>query len=152
VHSAGVLDDKKLSEMDWASFEKVMGSKVDGAANLHDLAKDISTVEQFILFSSATSVMGNIGQANYAAANFYLDALAHSRVLLEGLPALSVNGGPWAEVGMAADVSLAKALASIGVEMIPVDSGLSALETVITTGAPQFPRNARAQSGLARRK
>jgi epothilone polyketide synthase D len=138
VHSAGVLDDKKLSEMDWASFEKVMGSKVDGAANLHDLTKDISTVEQFILFSSATAVMGNIGQANYAAANFYLDALAHSRAL-EGLPALSVNWGPWAEVGMAADVSLAKALASIGVEMIPVDSGLSALETAITTGAPQFP-------------
>jgi 3-oxoacyl-(acyl-carrier-protein) synthase/acyl carrier protein len=138
VHSAGVLDDKKLSDMDWASFEKVMSSKVDGSAHLHNLTKDIRTIEHFVLFSSATSVMGNVGQANYAAANFYLDALAHSRAM-EGLPALSINWGPWAEVGMAADVALAKALASIGVEMIPVESGLSALEMAMTTGAPQFP-------------
>ena len=133
-----ISDDKKLSDMDWASFEKVMSSKVDGSAHLHNLTKDIRTMEHFVLFSSATSVMGNVGQANYAAANFYLDALAHSRAL-EGLPALSINWGPWAEVGMAADATLAKALGSIGVEMIPVESGLSALEMAMTTGAPQFP-------------
>jgi acyl transferase domain-containing protein/D-arabinose 1-dehydrogenase-like Zn-dependent alcohol dehydrogenase/acyl carrier protein len=136
VHSAGVLDDKKLVDMDLASFEMVMASKVAGARNLHELTKDTDH-DMFVLFSSATSAIGNVGQSNYAAANAYLDSLAHHRAS-KNMPGLSINWGPWAEVGMAADPSLKAILGGIGVDLIPPDSGMQALETALVAEAPQF--------------
>ena len=95
MHAAGVIDDKSLVDMDWASFKLVMASKVDGARVLHALTKD-TDMENFVMFSSATSATGNAGQANYAAANAYLDSLAHHR-RIKGMPGLSINWGPWAD-------------------------------------------------------
>ena len=95
-HLAGVLDDGALAEQTWERFARVLKPKVDGAWNLHRLSRNLP-IEQFVMFSSVASVVAVAGQANYAAANAFLDALAHHR-RAAGVPALAVNWGPWAEV------------------------------------------------------
>ena len=100
VHSAGILDDAVLDNMDSARFHKAMAGKAYGAALLDRLTDDLP-LDFFILFSSVACVLGSAGQANYAAANSYLDALAADR-LRRGRPATSINWGPWSEIGLAA--------------------------------------------------
>ncbi len=100
VHAAGVLDDGILLEQDAARFAGVMAPKVRGSWNLHLLTRD-DPLDFFVLFSSIASFLGSPGQGSYAAANAFLDALAHHR-RAAGLPASSINWGPWAEVGLAA--------------------------------------------------
>ncbi|AKQ65677.1 Malonyl CoA-acyl carrier protein transacylase [Myxococcus hansupus] len=129
-HSAGVLADSSL--LQWASrdFETVMGPKVQGAWNLHALATD-ATLEQFVLFSSTASLMGSPGQASYAAANAFLDALAQLR-RARGLPAVSLNWGSWGEVGMAvADARRGERLAGQGMSPMSVDEALAAMAQVL---------------------
>lgn len=100
IHTAGVLDDGVLRNQQWSRFQSVMAPKVQGAWNLHRLSQEM-TLDFFIVFSSVASVFGNMGQANYAAANSFLDGLAHYRQQ-KGLPGLSINWGAWAEAGMGA--------------------------------------------------
>jgi polyketide synthase 12/myxalamid-type polyketide synthase MxaB len=100
IHAAGILDDGVLAQLDWARFSRVMAPKVAGAWNLHTLTEGMD-LDFFVLFSSVASVLGSPGQGNYAAANAFLDALAHFR-RARGLAGLSVNWGAWAEAGMAA--------------------------------------------------
>lgn len=99
IHAAGVLDDGVLLRQTWERFERVMAPKVQGAWNLHHLTRNLP-LDFFILFSSAASLIGSAAQANYAAANAFLDGLAHYRQQL-GLPGLSINWGAWSEIGMA---------------------------------------------------
>ena len=99
IHAAGVLDDGLLRDLDGERLERVMAPKV-AAWNLHLLTRDRG-LDFFVMFSSAASVLGSPGQGNYAAGNAFLDALAHHRQA-QGLPALSINWGPWAGEGMAA--------------------------------------------------
>jgi NADPH:quinone reductase-like Zn-dependent oxidoreductase/acyl carrier protein len=99
LHLAGVVDDGMIANLDWPRFEKVLRPKVLGAWNLHRLTRD-RDLAAFVLFSSAASLIGSLGQANYAAANGFLDALAFER-RAAGLPGLSINWGPWSEGGMA---------------------------------------------------
>ncbi|MFR9770689.1 SDR family NAD(P)-dependent oxidoreductase [Nocardia sp. SC052] len=101
VHCAGVLDDGVISEQTWSRFETVLGPKYHAARHLDELTRD-QPIELFITYSSVAGVLGTPGQANYAAANAALDALAWRR-RAEGLPALSIGWGPFADVGMAAD-------------------------------------------------
>jgi acyl transferase domain-containing protein/surfactin synthase thioesterase subunit/acyl carrier protein len=98
-HCAGLLDDGILLQMDWPKFQRVMAPKVEGAWLLHQLTRDLA-LDHFVLFSSILSLIGSAGQANYAAANAFLDALADRR-RREGRPALALNWGPWAESGLA---------------------------------------------------
>ncbi|PRP97907.1 Phthiocerol synthesis polyketide synthase type I PpsC [Enhygromyxa salina] len=100
VHAAGLLDDAMLVHQDVESFERVMAPKVAGAWNLHLLSAELE-LDFFVLYSSAASLLGSPGQANYVAANAFLDALAHHR-LGRGLPALSLGWGVFSEVGLAA--------------------------------------------------
>lgn len=97
IHAAMVLDDASLVELDDARIDTVMAPKMRGAWHLHrETLSD--PLDHFVMFSSLTSMFGNPLQANYAAANAYLDALAHDRHA-QGRPALAVNWGPLAQVG-----------------------------------------------------
>ncbi|WP_437917387.1 SDR family NAD(P)-dependent oxidoreductase [Sorangium sp. So ce302] len=127
VHAAGVLDDGVLAEQTAARFERVMAPKIRGAWGLHEATRG-AALDYFVLFSSATSLLGNAGQANYAAANAFLDALAHLR-RAEGLPAHSLHWGPWKGDGMAAGLSPAARarLARMGVSLIEPLRGRSLL-------------------------
>lgn len=97
VHAAGVLDDGVIAALDGAQLERVLAPKIDAALHLHDLTAGMDLAEM-IFFSSAAATIGGPGQANYAAANAFLDALAHRR-RHEGLPALSLGWGAWARAG-----------------------------------------------------
>ncbi|NEQ81595.1 MAG: SDR family NAD(P)-dependent oxidoreductase, partial [Moorea sp. SIO2I5] len=137
THAAGVLDDGLLQNMSWDNFARVMAPKVQGAWHLHELTEDKS-LDFFVCFSSIASILGSPGQGNYAAANAFLDILAHYR-RSRGLPGLSINWGPWAEVGMAANSRIAE-----GVIPIEVETGLKILGDLLGTSAAQvcvFPVN-----------
>jgi myxalamid-type polyketide synthase MxaB len=135
VHAAGVLDDGVLVQLDRARFARALAPKVQGAWNLHLATRD-TPLECFVLFSSVTCLFGSPGQGNYAAGNAFLDALAHERRRL-GLPALAINWGPWADVGMAARNGQAEHLASRGLEPLPPAQALQILECLLDAGATQ---------------
>lgn len=99
-HLAGFLDDGGLRDVTPDRFRAVLAAKALSAWHLHQLTKDLP-LDHFVLFSSIASIFGSPGQGNYAAANAFLDALAQHRRWWN-LPALAVNWGPWANVGMAA--------------------------------------------------
>lgn len=137
-HLAGVLDDAMLEGQTWPRFRAAGRAKVDGAWNLHQLTQS-APLEFFVLFSSMASLVTMPGQGNYAAANVFLDALAHYRRSL-GLPALSVNWGPWAEVGHATTEYGRHAharLAQLGIDAIALRLGLQLLGTLMGQSQPQ---------------
>jgi acyl carrier protein len=94
VHAAGALDDGVISSLDEERLATVLAPKVEGAINLHELTAELELAE-LIFFSSAPSAIGSAGQGNYAAANAFLDALAHQR-RASGLAARSLAWGLWA--------------------------------------------------------
>ena len=135
-HGAMVIDDAPLSELDRARFEKVMAPKAAGAWNLHLATRD-RALDHFVLFSSITSVYGNARQANYGAANAFLDALAgHRRA--QGLPGLAVNWGVFEDVGYVAERrDVAEYLARQGQHGFRAEQGFAAMESLLARGAVQ---------------
>ncbi|HEY2139065.1 MAG TPA: SDR family NAD(P)-dependent oxidoreductase, partial [Chthoniobacterales bacterium] len=135
-HSAVVFRDRALAEMKQEDLEAVLAPKIAGAWNLHTQTKSLP-LDCFVLFSSLSSIIGAPGQANYAAGNAYLDALAHYR-RAEGLPALSVNWGQIADVGTVAErPEVGRFLKSIGVRPLFSRDALSSLPRLIASGEPQ---------------
>ncbi len=133
-HAAGVLDDGVLSQQTWERFAAVFAPKVQGAWNLHELTKGLS-LDFFVLFSSAVSLLGSAGQANHVAASTFLDMLAHYRQA-QGLPALSIDWGPWTQIGAAAEREVSERLLNRGVESISPAEGIEALSSIMD--APRF--------------
>jgi acyl carrier protein len=132
-HAAGVLDDSLLEHLDARQLQSVMAPKAEGAWHLHDLTRD-DQLDAFVLFSSVSGFLGSAGQGNYAAANAFLDALAHHRHS-RGLPALSIQWGPWAGIGLAArEGERGARLATLGLGSLSQDEGRAVLESLLARG------------------
>jgi acyl transferase domain-containing protein/acyl-CoA synthetase (AMP-forming)/AMP-acid ligase II/acyl carrier protein len=128
IHAAGVVDDGILLRQDRRRMAAVMAPKVAGAWNLHRLTRELP-LDFFVLFSSATALLGWRGQGTYAAANAFLAALAHHRVC-HGLPALCIDWGPWNGIGAAAalDARHSARWQSHGLSSLNPDRAIEALE------------------------
>jgi thioester reductase-like protein len=137
LHAAMVLEDCLLQNLDWEHLRRVLAPKVHGAWNLH--AQTLGRpLEHFILFSSLSSIFGIAGQANYAAANAFLDALAHHR-RARGLPGLTVNWGYLGGVGyVARHRHLAERLEAQGARAFTVGQALTVLERALRREALQI--------------
>jgi NADP-dependent 3-hydroxy acid dehydrogenase YdfG/acyl carrier protein len=131
IHAAGVMDEGRLVEQNWERFVRVMAPKVDGAWNLHCLTRGLP-LDFFVCFSSVASLLGSPGQANYAAANAFMDALAHHRRALS-LPGMGINWGPWAGEGMTARMGsrTQSGMEAIGLGKISHDLGLQLLAQLL---------------------
>jgi acyl transferase domain-containing protein/NADPH:quinone reductase-like Zn-dependent oxidoreductase/acyl carrier protein len=135
VHTSAVLQDTLLEDMTDTQLHDVLAPKALGALHLHELTRHLP-LAAFILYSSIGGHFGNPGQANYAAANTYLDALAQHRAL-QGLPATSIAWGLWSEAGGAlADVSKHEIdrMLHLGVRPFTNKEGLAAFDEALRTG------------------
>ncbi|SDZ25801.1 rifamycin polyketide synthase modules 4, 5 and 6 [Amycolatopsis xylanica] len=132
VHCAGVLDDGVVADLTPERLAKVMGPKVDGAVHLHRLTAGLP-LEMFVLISSVAGVIGNAGQANYAAANVFLDQLAHQR-RAAGLPGVSLSYGAWADEGLAVDHADLKRMARFGYGAFSSEQGRDVTELALRHG------------------
>ncbi len=126
-HLAGTREDSTLQQQTWAHFEQAMAAKVTGTWNLHKLTQNFP-LDYFVMFSSVASLLGSAGQANYAAANSFLDAIAHHR-RQSNLLALSIN---WAGQGLANDTAVKQRLIRDRIPLIEPDTGLEILDHLIT--------------------
>ncbi|HKS47103.1 MAG TPA: type I polyketide synthase, partial [Amycolatopsis sp.] len=133
VHAAGILDDGTIGSLTDNQIERVLRPKVDGTLNLHELTRD-RDLSAFVLFSSVAGVIGTAGQANYAAANTFLDALAAHR-MASGLPGTSLAWGIWeAADGLAGGLSTVdvRRMSHAGVGVLPGDAGLALFDEALS--------------------
>jgi myxalamid-type polyketide synthase MxaE and MxaD len=135
-HAAGVVEDQLMLRLDPDSVRRVLRPKVAGAQALHEATLDLN-LDFFTLFSSASSVLGQFGQAAYAAGNAYMDHLAHWR-RAQGLPATAINWGPWAEIGLYARSSGTDKTGRSGVYPMLPHQGLQAMELIHTAAPTQI--------------
>lgn len=136
VHAAMVMDDCTIEQQTADRFHRVMAPKTVGSWNLHARSADLP-LDFFILFSSFSSMAGNPGQCSYAAANCFMDALAHHR-RARGLPALVVNWGPLGEVGyIARHADLEAALRVQGLSPIDPGEATAMLGSLLGAGTAQ---------------
>ncbi|ARQ72497.1 beta-ketoacyl synthase [Streptomyces marincola] len=137
VHSAGVVDDALLAELTPERLDAVLRPKVDAAWHLHELTRD-HDLSAFVVYSSAAGTLPGAGQANYAAANAWLDALARHRAA-HGLPGLSLGWGPWTSVGGMADRMDEGELLRLrrtGMPPLSPEEGLALLDAATLPGRP----------------
>uniref|UniRef100_UPI0020B89927 type I polyketide synthase n=1 Tax=Streptomyces sp. AC512_CC834 TaxID=2823691 RepID=UPI0020B89927 len=131
VHAAGVMDNALVQDMDGVRLERVWGPKADAAWYLHELTAGMD-LAAFVMFSSAGGMVLAAGQANYAAANTFLDGLAQFR-RSRGLPATSLAWGLWATAtGMnQAQEDAEMRMARLGLPALPVDEALTLLDAAL---------------------
>jgi polyketide synthase 12 len=136
-HTAGVLDDAVVTSLTPDRIDTVMRAKADSAWNLHELTRDLE-LSAFVMFSSMAGLVGGSGQANYSAANAYLDALATMR-RDEGLPGMSLGWGLWEQAsGMTGHLQTAD-LARLnrdGILAMPVDDALRLFDEALVVDEP----------------
>ncbi|MEV8307263.1 SDR family NAD(P)-dependent oxidoreductase [Streptomyces flavidovirens] len=135
VHAAGVVADATIANVTPRQIAKVLQPKVEGVRNL-DAVTAQDPLDLFVMFSSAATLVGNPGQAAYSAANAYLDAFAESR-RMRGLPALSVQWGPFAGIGLAArDEQAGARLGERGLESFSAEEAWTALVRLLRQDRP----------------
>lgn len=129
-HTAMVMDDGVIMQLDERRISNVMAPKVQGTWNLHHQFLDLK-LDYFVLFSSISSLVGNPGQANYVAANFFMDMFAHYR-RSQGLPAIAINWGALNEVGYLAKFEeVSKQLQNKGIIGFSPDEAMTAMERIL---------------------
>jgi acyl transferase domain-containing protein/short-subunit dehydrogenase len=130
VLAAGALEDRLIKDQTWESFVRLFRPRIRGTYNLHNALQD-EKLDFFILTSSIASIAGNIGQANYAAANYFMDSFARYRRSL-GLPATSLNWGPWEGAGVASESPEAiKNIKLKGIKCLTPETGGKMIEWVL---------------------
>jgi myxalamid-type polyketide synthase MxaB len=128
IHTAGVLNDGVIANLDPKQLEQVLMPKVAGLWNLHQYSRTLK-LDCFVAYSSIAALLGAPGQGNYAAANGFMDAFMHWRQQ-QGLPGLSINWGPWAGAGMA-DVQQDSNLALSGMAKLTARQSFAFLDQVM---------------------
>ncbi|MDC0773670.1 SDR family NAD(P)-dependent oxidoreductase [Streptomyces sp. HD] len=139
VHTAGIVDDGVVAALTTDRLAKVMRPKADAVAHLHELTRD-ADLSAFVVFSSVAGTFGSAGQANYAAANAFLDGFAALR-RAAGLPAASLAWGAWEPgTGMTAELTEAdlRRMARGGMRPLTAEQGLELLDTagLVSAAAP----------------
>jgi NAD(P)-dependent dehydrogenase (short-subunit alcohol dehydrogenase family)/acyl carrier protein len=138
LHLAGTTADHAFENLSRESFEAVFGAKATGAMNLVTALEGLE-LDALVFFSSASSVLGAAGQANYAAANGYLDGLAHT-LRAAGVPATSVNWGPWvprSKGGLAASAQALRAIGRLGLRPLDDEEAGALLSLAIGSRRPR---------------
>ena len=133
VHAAGVLDDALIGSLTPERADRVLAAKADAAWHLHELTRGLD-LGMFVLFSSAAGVLGSPGQASYAAANSFMDALAGYRQA-RGLAGVSVAWGLWETASQMVGQSSAR-VAARGVQALPPAQALGLLDAALERGQP----------------
>ncbi len=133
-HAAAVIDDGPVDTLDASRLGRVFAAKAQGAWNLHQATARLE-LDRFVVFSSLAGLLGSAGQANYAAANAFVDGLCAYRQA-HGLPGQSLAWGGWAQVGMAARLSerLQQRLREQGLVAMAVEDALALLDRVLGLG------------------
>ncbi len=134
VHAAGVLDDGVLTSLTPERMTSVLRPKADAAWHLHELTRDLD-LSAFVLFSSVSALLGRAGQGNYAAANAFLGALARHRTR-RGLPAVSLEWGPWEHGAGMAGAGVPGRTAGDVLRALSVRQGLALFDAALRTGEP----------------
>ncbi|TXS74624.1 SDR family NAD(P)-dependent oxidoreductase [Streptomyces sp. sk2.1] len=137
IHTAGTLDDATIDTLTPHQLNTVLTPKTHAAWNLHTLTRH-HDLTAFILYSSAAGTLGNPGQANYAAANTFLDALAHHRHT-QGLPATSIAWGLWSETSNMTghlDGTALNRLSRTGVVALSTEEGLALFDEALGLRRP----------------
>ena len=137
VHAAGVADARPLLETDPQQLAEVMRAKVGGAWLLHQLLAK-ARLDFFINFSSASTLLPAPMLGGYAAANAFLDGIAHHR-RVSGKPGLAINWGFWDEIGMVArsQREIGRGFAPQGMQSFSPDQGLAAMRQLLERGSIQ---------------
>ena len=138
VHAAGRLLDGTVRQQTPQRYAAVFAPKVAGTLHLHEFTRGLP-LDFFVLFSSASSLLGSPGQSNYASANAFMDAFAHVR-RAQGLPAQSINWGGWAEVGMAAALGDRdqRRRSQAGMDLILPERGVQIFGQLLRMDTPQI--------------
>lgn len=132
VHAAGIVEDGMILQQSMDSYHKAFSPKVYGGWSLCQLAKT-EKLDFVALFSSLSALVGSGGQSNYSAANAFLDEAA-AWLRHQGVPAASIQWGPWEEVGLAANDRVEKNLKQRGIGYLSVSDGLKSFANAMSLG------------------
>lgn len=137
IHAAGLIEGRQLLDFSYEDFDDITSPKVKGTWNLHSLSKS-KKLDWFVMFSSASALLGNMGLAHYVAGNTFLDVFSHFRHN-QNLPALSINWGTMSDAGMLTNEnSVSKFADEEGFELIKMKDAVQIFEDVAENGYKQI--------------